>query len=229
MFYSHRKITMTLTQTTCLDHITLCVGKKEVHSAEAGALAPMFEKSATKLAHKQKFLKCKSTIHILTFNFRNLNWIDQLPELTVSSWEHNIDIVCIKEHRYHHSELEIKYHNTGNGWMFISASIWRNLVNAVVGGVGMLLSPCALKSLNSIENIQLRMMVATFDGNPSIMIICYSPTNASDEKGLNTFCKMLYSLVHSIPKHNIFIIGGNMTVQWMHYSIGLIVSFPWEW
>ena len=57
------------------------------------------------------------------------------------------------------------------------------------------------------------MMVAKFNGNPSTMIIsCYSPTNASDEKNLDTFYNELSSLVLSIPKHNIFVFG-NINVQ----------------
>ena len=58
-------------------------------------------------------------------------------------------------------------------------------VNAVIVGVGMLLSPRALKSHNSIVEIQPRMKVFTFNGNPSKMLISYySPTNASDENDL---------------------------------------------
>ena len=36
-----------------------------------------------------------------------------------------------------------------------------------IGSVGMLLSPRAQKSLKNIEKIQLRMMVATFNGTPA--------------------------------------------------------------
>ena len=64
-----------------------------------------------------------------------LNKIDQFHKLTASATERNIDIVCIQEHRYYHSEQEITYHDTGNG----SAS--KNSVNAVIGGIGMLLNP----------------------------------------------------------------------------------------
>ena len=71
-------------------------------------------------------------------------------EVTASAVEHNIDIVCIQEYRYHDSEVEIKYHNTGNEWMFVSASAWKNSVNAVIIGVGMLLSSRILKPLNHI-------------------------------------------------------------------------------
>ena len=80
-------------------------------------------------------------------------------------------------------------------------------------GVGMLIGPRVLKSLNSIEKIQLRMIVATLNGNPSTMIICYSPTNTSDKKDLVTFYNELFLLVHSILKHSIVIIGGDMNAQ----------------
>ena len=53
---SHRKITMTHTQTTCLNRIALRAGK------EVGALASMVEKSATEIKLKQKLSKCKRTM-----------------------------------------------------------------------------------------------------------------------------------------------------------------------
>ena len=175
--YGHRNITMTLTQTMCLNHMALHTGKKRAYYAKVGALAPVLKKSATELKHKQKLLKCKSTIQIATFNVRSLNRIGQQLELTASVVVHDIDIVCMQEHRYYHSEVYVKYHDTGNGWMFISTSAGKNSVNAVIGGVGMLLSPCTLKSLYSIEKIQPRIIVATFNGNPGTMIIsCYNPT-----------------------------------------------------
>ena len=158
----------------------LHAGKKGACSAEIGALTLVFKKSATELKHKQKLLQCKSSIHIVTFNFRTLNRIDQLPDRTASVVEH--DIVCVQKHRYYHNEVEIKYHNTGSEWTFISASAWKNSVNATIEGVRIHLGPHTLKSVNSIKKIQLRMMFATFNGNSSTTIIsCYSPTNASDE------------------------------------------------
>ena len=57
-------------------------------------------------------------------------------------------------------------------------------------------------------------MVATFNGNPSATIIfCYSPTNASEETYLLTFYNELSSFVHSIPKHNVLVIGGSMNAE----------------
>ena len=171
----------------------------------------MFEKSATEL--KQKLLKCKQTIQIATFNVRTLNRIGQLPELTASAVEHKIDIICIQEHRYTHTK-DIKYYETGNEWMLVTVSAWKNSVNASVGGVGMLIGPRAPKTLNSIERIQPRMMAATFNGNPKATIIsCYSSTNVSEETELVTFYEELSSLVRSIPKHNLLVIGGDMNTQ----------------
>ena len=72
----------------------------------------------------------------------------------------------------------------------------------------------ALKSLNSIERIQPRMMVATFNGNPKATIIsCDRPANVSEETELIDFYDELSSLVRSIPKHNLLVIGGDMNAQ----------------
>ena len=202
---SHWKITMTHTQITCPNRIALRVGKKK------GA-ASVLEKSATELK-QQKLLKCKHAIQIATFNVRTLNRIGQLPELTASAIDHKIDMLCIQEHRYTHSG-DIKYYDTGNGWTLATASVWKNSVNASKGGVGMLIGQQSLKSLNSIEKIHPRMMVATFNGNPSATIIsCSSPTNVSEETELIAFYDELFSLIHSIPKHNVLVIGGHMNAQ----------------
>ena len=54
-------------------------------------------------------------------------------------------------------------------------------------------------------------MVATLNGNPSATIIsCYWPTEETD---LYTFNNELPSFVHSIPKHNVLIVGGDMNDQ----------------
>ena len=172
----------------------------------------MIEKSATELK-QQKLLKCKQTIQIATFNVRILNRIGQLLELTALAVEHKIDIICIQEHRYTNTE-DIKYHDTGNGWMLATVSAWKNSVNSTVGGVGMLIGPRALETLNSIERIQPRMMAATFNDNSRATIIsCYSPTNVSEETELVTFYDELSSLVHSIPRDNMLVIGGDMNTQ----------------
>ena len=78
----------------------------------------------------------------------------------------------------------------------------------------MLFSPCALKLRNSIEKIQLRMMVASFNCNYCTTIIsCYSPNNASKKTELIIFYNELSSLVRIIPKHNLHIIDRDMNAQ----------------
>ena len=57
-------------------------------------------------------------------------------------------------------------------------------------------------------------MVATFNGNPNTTIIfCHSPINVSEETDLIAFYSELYSLLRSIPKHNVLVMGGDMTAQ----------------
>ena len=196
---------MTYARATYINRIALRAGKKR------GALASVFEKPATELK-QQKQLKCKLTIQISPFNVRTLNRICQIPELTASVVEHKIDIICMQEHIYTHTE-DIKYNNTGNRWTLATVSAWKNSANATGGGVAILIGPKALNKLNSIERIQPRMMAATFNGNPRATIICYSPTNVSEETELVAFHDELSSLVRSIPKHNVLVIGGDMNAQ----------------
>ena len=101
---------------------------------------------------------------------QNFNRIGQIPGVTASEIDPNIDIICIQEHRYIHSE-DIKYHDTGNGWTLLSASVWKNTGNATIGGAYMLIVPRALKSLNRVEGMQPKMMVFAFNGNPTSTII----------------------------------------------------------
>ena len=78
--------------------------------------------------------------------------------------------------------------------------------------IPMEIGPRALKSLNSIEKIQPRIMVT--NGNPSAAIVsCYSPTNVSEETDLIAFYDELSSLVRYIPKHDVLVIGGDMNAQ----------------
>ena len=56
-------------------------------------------------------------------------------------------------------------------------------------------------------------MCTSFNGNPCMIIISYTPTNASDETDLIPFYKELSSLVCCILRQNIIIIGGDMNAQ----------------
>ena len=202
---------MAQTQITDTNRIALRAGKKRGASYWFCSPGLSVRKISYRAQTKTKLLKCKRTIQIATFNVRTLNRIRQLPELTASAIDHNIDVICIQEHRQTPSEY-IKYHDTGNGWTLASASVWKNTVNATIG-VDMLIKPHAPKSLNGIMKIQPRMMVATFNGNPSATIIsCYRPMLVKKLTSAPSFSE-LSSLIRSILKHNVLVIGGNMNAQ----------------
>ena len=163
------------------------------------------------------FIVCHAILDCLFssefLNVRTLNRIGQLQKLTASAIEHKIDIICIQKHRYAHSE-DIKLPDTGNRSTLATASAWENSINATIGGVGMLIGPQALKTLNVIGKIHPRMMAATFNGKPWASIIsCYSPTNISKETELIAFFDELSSLVRCIPKDNVLVIGRDMNTK----------------
>ena len=138
-----------------------------------------------------------------TFNVRTLNSLKQMSELAASAERMNIDIICVQEHRFYHDDVQLQYHKLSKGWTFISSSAWKNSMNSTIGGVGMLLSPHAISSMNSIEKILPRMMVATFNGNPCATVIsCYSPTNVNNEEDVIDFYQELSSLARAVPKHS---------------------------
>ena len=65
--------------------------------------------------------------------------------------------------------------------------------------------------MNSIEKITSPILVVTFHGNPEPTLISYySPTNIADEQEAIDFYNDLSSLIRSVPKHNILIIGGDL-------------------
>ena len=198
---------MTHTQTTYINPIALRAGKKGARLAEIGALASVFEKSATEL--NQKLLKCKQTIQIATFNVRNLNRICQLIELTASAVKHNLHTrTPLHSHRRYQISRNWQWMDAGDciGMEKLCQCIGRRGGNAYWTK--------SAKTLNSIERIQPRIMVATFNGNPKATnISCYRPTNDSDETELVTFDEELSSLVRSIQKYNLQVIGGNMNAQ----------------
>jgi len=71
-----------------------------------------------------------------------------------------------------------------------------------------------MKTLNSIEKITLRIMIANFNGNPITTVIsCYSPTNVTDEDTMNEFYNNQSSLARDTPKHNVLLIGGDFNAK----------------
>ncbi len=177
------------------------------------ALAPI-EKLATEPKTKTRLLKCKRTLLVSTFNTRTLSSISQISELVASAISQKIDIICIQEHRIHHDTTPLMYHDLERKWTLITSSATKNSGNSTIGGVGLLLSPLALESLNSVEKISSRIVIASFNSNPAFTVIaCYSPTNVSDEQDVIDFYDDLSPCVRSVPKHNLLIIGGDLNAH----------------
>ena len=108
----------------------------------------------------------------------------------------------------------MKYHDTGKWWTFVTVSACENSVNAIMGGVGLLLNSRVQKSQNSMERIQPRMMCTSFNGNLCpITVSCNNPNNARDETDIITFYDEIFPLVWHIPKHKGVIIGGDINAH----------------
>ena len=150
---SHRKITMTHTQTACPNRIALRAGKKKARSVEVGALAPMLEKSTTQLKQKQKLRKYKSAIQIATFDVKTLNRIGQRLELTASSIDHN-NRHSMRTRTRISSLRRYKIPRYRQGMDVCFSLCIEKTVHTAIGDVGMLISSRALKSLHNIEKIQ---------------------------------------------------------------------------
>lgn len=125
----------------------------------------------------------------------------------------NIDVICLQEHRIHHTETLMQ--EKTDAYLLVTASAEKNNINATIRGVGFLLSPRAQKACHSIDKISERIVVLTLLGNPQTTVICcYSPTNEERyTANTETFYKALSSTVASVPAHNMLIIEGDFNAQ----------------
>ena len=83
-----------------------------------------------------------------------------------------------------------------------------------MGGIGILLNNKAYKTLIRVEMVSERIMIAHFHGNPMTTIItCYSPTNVSEIKYIESFYEQLSASSRQIPKHNVRIITGDFNAH----------------
>ena len=160
-----------------------------------------------------KLVSCRKRTIISTFNTRTLNPSSRLSELVRSAKDKNIDIIAIQEHRFFHPDKNIEYHKIED-YHLITASSWKNSVNASVGGVGFLFSPAAMENVLHIEKISPRIIVADFKGNPTTTVIsCYSPHNSSSEEELHDFYNILRSSLELVPAHNFLLVAGDFNAK----------------
>ena len=149
-----------------------------------------------------------------TFNVRTIRNSSNIGELIAAAEKYQIDIIGIQEHRIHHADTDIKFHQLTNSWQLITTSATQNTIGATVGGVAILLSPYAGRSLINVETISPRLMICHFQGNPATTVLCcYSPTNYAKEEDITSFYNDLREAVKTIPRHNIQIILGDMNAR----------------
>ena len=76
----------------------LHVDKQGVHSFMVGCQEQVFEKPSKET--KLDFVRRSDIVNIAIFNVKTLKTPNQFPELTKSTAEKNIDIICVQKHRY---------------------------------------------------------------------------------------------------------------------------------
>jgi hypothetical protein len=100
------------------------------------------------------------------------------------------------------------------GYSLVTISAWRNSMGAATGGIGLLLSAFARKSLISIQAISARIMEATFSGNPrATVIVTYSPTNVAEEDDTKEYYTLLSNTTKLIPAHNFLVVIGDFNAR----------------
>ena len=162
----------------------------------------------------KQFIKCKKAITISSLNTRTLNPNGRAEELSLLSKTHNIDVICLQDHKFYHPNDDLKYHKKIEGQQIITVSCWKNSINASVGGVGFLLSTRAQECLANIEKISSRISVVEFNSKPKTTIIsCYSPTNCSPEEEVDEFYSDLKSVCDNTPPRNLLLICGDFNAK----------------
>ena len=170
-------------------------------------------------------LKCKRPLKVASFNIQTLSaprTSDKEPglkteELTYNLRKHNIAICGIQEHRRVHQEEEkefVKNSDAGLGYNLYTISAWRNSAQASTGGVGILVSNEAQKTLTSIDRISDRILKASFKSNPVLtIIVAYSPCEYAETQDKDTFYNSLRLAIESVPQHNFLIILGDFNAR----------------
>ena len=204
---------MTSSDSYLSNHIARRVGHQGARSP-VGRQAGIEKYATDQNPKRNNLLKCRNTTLISTLNCRTLNDNEKKGELTALAQKHHLEIVCIQEHRIYHEDVDIKFHDMNKGWVLITSSAQKATNNSTIRGVGILLSPNAHKSLNSIETINPRILIAAFNGNPATTVIsCYSPTNVTTPEEREDFYVELTELTKKIPKHNVTLIAGDMNAR----------------
>ena len=122
-------------------------------------------------------------------------------EVTREMNRYNIDILGISECRW----IGFGRLRTRNGETIIYSG--RENDNEHYGGVALIMSSKAAKSLESWEPISDRIIVARFYSKHIKMTVIqvYAPTNDADDDTKDDFYELLQRAVDDVPKHDMLI------------------------
>ncbi|XP_033637877.1 uncharacterized protein LOC117298668 [Asterias rubens] len=159
-----------------------------------------------------RLMRSKKTILVSTFNVRTIREECRQEELVSCMIKQGIDIIGIQEHRIVHND-PLRFIKV-LGQSLITSSAWRNEAQAATGGVGLLVSQKAMKSLIGVQTVTNRILIAHFQGNPvTTAIVVYAPTNSSTLEGSEQFYLQLRTAVSSVPAHNFLMILGDLNAR----------------
>ena len=118
-------------------------------------------------------------------------------------------------HLYHgntgtpgHDE-EVRY-RTIKCQFLITSTAWRNKQQGACGGVGVVMSQRAKKSLRKVPAYSKRIMIIEFAGNlvTTIIVVC-SLTNVALEEEIEQLNNSLRAAIDLIPTHNLLVVLGD--------------------
>ena len=136
-----------------------------------------------------------------------------MEELAHCAEARGVEILGVQEHRRVHNDINIKYCRV-ESYTFVTASAWRNEAQAATGGVGLLLSPRARKTLRKAHSVSERILIAEFNSNPVTTIMAvYSPTNVASADEVEKFYRDLATAVRIVSAHNFLAILGDFNAR----------------
>ena len=98
------------------------------------------------------------------------------------------------------------------GCVLITQSAWRNSQNAANGGVGLVVNKAAESVLSDVNYVNKRILIATFNGNPSTTVIVnYSPQEGTQD-AVEHYDKLI-DTIKQVPKHNLLLVLGDFNAH----------------
>ena len=155
-----------------------------------------------------RFLNTKEKLKIGNWNVRTMNQIGKIQQVENEFMKYSLDILALSETRCKGSGKEAL--DQGNTYIYSGRAdgIGRE-------GVGMMLTPRAVKALTEWKAINSRLLLARFKSRQCNLsfIVCYAPTNDSLEEVKDAFYEELQSVIDEIPERDMRVVIGDMNAK----------------